>query len=226
MAIKLSRVYQTDTEEERIWLVVYSDMITNLMLFFLMLYGLSRMSIEDRQNIIKGMEQKFRGRADVEMRAERVLKDVKEQNTAIKVKNLIEAQDMKENTSVVVNESQIRITLNVPVLFRSGEAELTDSAKVPLNAVARILSGIPNKVIIEGHTDNKPVLKTKYLSNWELSVARAYSVIEYFINEKGLDSSRFIAAGYGEYRPVASNETQEGQAKNRRIEIVMVRESK
>jgi chemotaxis protein MotB len=68
-----------------------------------------------------------------------------------------------------------------------------------------------------------PVSQGPYLSNWELSVARAYSVIEYFTKEQKLDPARFIAAGYGEYRPIAPNDTPEGRAHNRRIEIVMVR---
>jgi chemotaxis protein MotB len=94
-----------------------------------------------------------------------------------------------------------------------------------LAGVSKVLAAVPNKVIIEGHTDNQPLAGGKYPSNWELSVARAYSVIEYFSKEKGISPERFIAAGYGEYRPVASNETLEGRAQNRRIEIVLLRKS-
>ena len=210
---------------ERIWTIVYSDMITNLMLFFLMLYGLSRMSAGARHDIMQNMQEKFRGRTDVEARAQRVMKNVIEEDAASKVSALMEKQGLEKYTSVEVSEKQIKITLTVPVLFKPGDAELAANAKAALDGVSRALAAVPNKVIIEGHTDNQPLAGGKYPSNWELSVARAYSVIEYFSKEKGLSPERFIAAGYGEYRPVASNETLEGRAQNRRIEIVLLRKS-
>ena len=210
---------------ERIWTIVYSDMITNLMLFFLMLYGLSRMTADARHDIMQNMQEKFRGRTDVEARAQRVMKNVIEEDAASKVTALMEKQGLEKYTSVEVTEKQIKITLTVPVLFKPGDAELADNAKSALTGVSKVLSAVPNKVIIEGHTDNQPLANGKYVSNWELSVARAYSVIEYFSKEKGISPERFIAAGYGEYHPVASNDTPEGRAENRRIEIVMLRKS-
>ncbi|MBN1824375.1 MAG: OmpA family protein [Endomicrobiales bacterium] len=215
--------HEQDSAIERIWTIVYSDMITNLMLFFLMLYALSRMGGDARQEIMQGMEEKFRGKSAVEFRAQKVLKDVKEEEAAQRVSSLMEKQGVSKYTQVEINEKQIKITLNIPVLFASGNADLADSAKSALSGVSNILRSVSNKVIIEGHTDNLPVSQGLYASNWELSVARAYSVIEYFVQERRLDPSRFIAAGYGEYRPVAPNNTPEGRAANRRIEIVMVR---
>ena len=217
------RHYQTDSEEEKIWTTVDSDMVTNLMLFFLMLYALTRLSADDRQKIEKGMEEQFRGKTDVEAKAEKVLKEYHEQDAASRVTKLMKKQGLSEYTSVEINEKQIKITLTVPVLFGSGDAELTNFAKKALSGVAKILTSVDNKTIIEGHTDNIPIAKGKYKSNWELSIARAYSVIEYFSEEKKIDPARFIAAGYGEFRPVAGNDTRENRAKNRRIEMVMIR---
>lgn len=215
--------HQVGSNEEKIWTTVYSDMVTNLMLFFLMLYGLSRMSDAMRREIMEGMEQKFRGKTEVEMRAEKVLKEVHEQDAANAVSYLMEQQGLKNQTSVEINEKRIKITLNIPVLFASGDATLNPKSKGALAGVAKVLAGVPNPVIIEGHTDNIAISGSKYPSNWELSVARSYNVIEYFVKEQGLDPARFIAAGYGEYRPIASNETTDGRMKNRRIEIVMIR---
>lgn len=217
------RHYQTDTEEEKLWTTVYSDMVTNLMLFFLMLFGLTRFSPEQRHELMKGMEEKFKGKTEVEVKAEKVLKDYKEQDAANRVTDLMEKQGLDKYTEVEVSEKQIKITLSVPILFGSGNASLANEAKRALVGVAKIIGSVPNKIIVEGHTDNIPVGKSKYGSNWELSVARAYSVIEYFAKERKIDISRFIAAGYGEFRPVASNSTREGRAKNRRIEMVMIR---
>jgi chemotaxis protein MotB len=215
--------HEQDSAIERIWTIVYSDMITNLMLFFLMLYGLSRMGGDSRSAIMKGMEEKFRGKSEVEFRAQKVLSNVKDEEVVERVRSLMEKQGVDKYTSIEINEKQLKITLNIPVLFASGNADLAESAKTALSGVSRILSAVPNTVIIEGHTDNMPVSQGPYLSNWELSVARAYSVIEYFVKERKIDPSRFVAAGYGEFRPIATNDTPEGRAGNRRIEIVMVR---
>ncbi|MFH1368661.1 MAG: flagellar motor protein MotB [Elusimicrobiota bacterium] len=210
---------------ERIWTIIYSDMITNLMIFFLMLYGLSRLSGDARSEIMKNMQEKFRGRADVEARAQKVLKDMKEEDAAAKVTSMMEKQGVDQYTSVEISEKQIKITLTIPVLFASGESYLTNEARKVLYGVSRILASVPNEVIIEGHTDNISVKSAKYQSNWELSVARAYSVVEYFTSVSRLDPGRFVVAGYGEYRPVADNSTPEGRSTNRRIEILMIRKS-
>lgn len=219
------RQHEQEADIERIWTIVYSDMITNLMLFFLMLYGLSRMTGDARKDIMQSMENKFRGKSAVEARAQKVLKNVKEEEAAAKVSSMMERQGLDKYTSVEINEKQIKITLTVPVLFGSGDASLTPQAKEALGAVAKVLVAVPNTVVIEGHTDNLPMSGGAYPSNWELSVARAYSVIEFFTKDKGIAPQRFVAAGYGEYRPMALNDTPEGRAANRRIEILMLRQS-
>jgi len=216
--------HEQDTAIERIWTIVYSDMITNLMLFFLMLYGLSRMSVDARSDIMKNMQDKFRGKADVEARAQKVLKNIKEEDAAAKVSSMMTKQGLDQYTSVEIDEKQIKITLNIPVLFGSGEAVLSGAAKNVLAGVSKVIAAVPNQVIIEGHTDNQ-ASRGKYTSNWELSVARAYSVVDYFVQERKIDPARFVVAGYGEFKPVSSNATPEGRAANRRIEILMVRKS-
>jgi chemotaxis protein MotB len=82
-----------------------------------------------------------------------------------------------------------------------------------------------NPVVVEGHTDNVPISSKKYRSNFELSAARAFSVINYFINTEKMSPEKFSTFGYGEYRPVSSNDTEEGRAKNRRIEINIIRKA-
>lgn len=213
---------ETDSQEGNIWTTVYSDMVTNLMLFFLMLYGLTRMSADMRADITKGLEKKFRGATSAEFRAEKVVKKFTEEETASKISDFVQSEKL-EYTSVEINEQQIKIILNSPVLFNPGSAELPVATKVALNDVAKIIRPVPNTLIIEGHTDNKPITRGQYATNWELSVARAYSVVDFFSIVVGIPENRFILAGYGEFKPVASNKTEEGRAKNRRIEIVMVR---
>lgn len=106
----------------------------------------------------------------------------------------------------------IVITLPDILLFSSGSAELKPEAYEPLTRIAEKLKEIPGKISIEGHTDNIPISSSIYKSNWELSAARASSVL-HFLLQKGLNPDRFMIAGYGEYRPIESNETAEGRAK-------------
>lgn len=180
------------------------------------------MSADMRSDITEGLEKKFRGATSAEVRAEKVVKKFTEEETASKVSDLARSEK-SEYTSVEINEKQIKIILNSPVLFTPGSAQLPEATKIALNDVAKIIRPVPNTIIIEGHTDNMQIFRGRYATNWELSVARAYSVIEYFIRNKSIPAGRFVAAGYGEFRPVESNDTDEGRAKNRRIEIVMVR---
>ena len=111
------------------------------------------------------------------------------------------------------------------ILFDSGMAEVRGEGRKVLGSIGKVLKDITNKDIrIEGHTDNIPIkgeLKSKYPTNWELSTARATAVARYLQDEAKVTPERLVAAGYGEYRPVALNDTAENRALNRRIEIVL-----
>ena len=109
------------------------------------------------------------------------------------------------------------------VLFDLGKAELKPEAKEVLQLVAQELKAWPNHIRVEGHTDNLPIRTAPYPSNWELSTARATEVLRYLIDVGGLAPERMSAAGYGEYRPIAPNDSEEGRAKNRRVDIVLLR---
>ncbi|MEW6041727.1 MAG: OmpA family protein, partial [Elusimicrobiota bacterium] len=126
-------------------------------------------------------------------------------------------------TNIEITEEMIKITLPSPVLFDSGKAELKPAAMTALKDIANTIKNMSNRLLIEGHTDNKPVHSKKFQSNWELSTARAFSVIRYFIENEKLDPRRLSAVGYGEFRPKDSNETEEGRAVNRRIEIYIAK---
>lgn len=115
------------------------------------------------------------------------------------------------------------ITFVAEVLFDSGQAKIKTEGKGMLDKVARTLNeeGIENDIGIEGHTDNEPIKYSGWKSNWELSTARATSVLHYFIDNGGIVPERLSATGYGEYRPIASNQTPEERQKNRRVEIII-----
>lgn len=125
---------------------------------------------------------------------------------------------------VQMMEKGLVITFVADVLFDSGKAKLRPEAYASLDKVARVLGeNVPQlNVGIEGHTDNVPIKYSGWRSNWELSSARALSVLHYLVNEKGILPERVSAVGYGEYQPVASNDIKEGRQLNRRVEIVIL----
>jgi chemotaxis protein MotB len=116
------------------------------------------------------------------------------------------------------------ITLVAEVLFDSGKARIRPEAYSILDKVASVLSEeLPGREIgIEGHTDNEPIKYSGWKSNWELSTARATSALHYLVDKRGLSPDDVSAIGYGEYRPIASNDTPEGRQLNRRVEIVIL----
>lgn len=123
-----------------------------------------------------------------------------------------------------IRQKGLVITFVADVLFDPGKAKIKSEAKPILNKVATVLKeNVPGlNVGIEGHTDNVPIKYSGWKSNWELSSARALSVLHYLINNEGVSPGRLSAIGYGEYQPVASNDTKEGRRLNRRVEVVII----
>lgn len=127
-----------------------------------------------------------------------------------------------------IEEKQNMTTINVPnaVLFTSGSVKLSDEGKRIIDEVWKILAKYPNReVLIQGHTDNVPIaskFEGRFKSNWELSSSRAHSVLHYVLTKPDAKPKRLAAAGYGEFRPIADNKTEEGKAKNRRVVIAIL----
>ncbi|PIU41845.1 MAG: hypothetical protein COS99_03480 [Candidatus Omnitrophica bacterium CG07_land_8_20_14_0_80_42_15] len=129
-----------------------------------------------------------------------------------------------KQVSLKMAENGLVITFVAEVLFDSGKADLRNEAHSALGKVADVIKERvgDRDVGVEGHTDNVPITHSGWKSNWELSTTRATSVLHYLVNNCGLKPERLSAIGYGEYRPVASNDTEEGRQKNRRVEIVIL----
>jgi chemotaxis protein MotB len=192
-------------EEERqhdsthLWIISYSDFMTILMIFFLMLFAhrvwVKKVFWEDQrvaqlraaQEAQKGMVQRLNRLASVEVQAQR-----------------------------------IDIHLPDALLFDAGRSELKGSALELLQKISPDLASFKGEIVVEGHTDDLPVGRnSKFKSNWELSVARSFSVIR-TLTEDGVDPQHMSARGYGSYRPRAPNDTPEHRAENRRIEIILL----
>jgi chemotaxis protein MotB len=181
-------------------------------------------------------------REDLAQREERIQELEKEKEALAKGKEALEKmraenerikeefQDYVVKSEIEVYEAKKGLVISFidRVLFDSGRAEIKSQAHSVLEKVAQIIKGYPNRpVLIEGHTDNVPIgprLKSRYQTNWELSTARAVAVLRYLIEKHNLPPEQLTAAGYGEYHPIADNESKEGRQKNRRVEIVIMPE--
>ncbi|GAB6876208.1 flagellar motor protein MotB [Thermaerobacter litoralis] len=127
--------------------------------------------------------------------------------------------------SARLTERGVAIIFDDQVFFDLGRAELRPEGRNLLRRLAPILARVPGTILVEGHTDNLPIRSGRYPSNWELSTARATTVVRYLAEQAGLDPRRLAAAGYGEWRPRYPNTSEANRAKNRRVEIVLLRPS-
>jgi len=143
-------------------------------------------------------------------------------------------KELEDRLSQEIDDKQVKvemlakglvITFVEEVLFDSGKAVLREDSSVKLDKVSGVMQTVvPDLNIgIEGHTDNQPIKHSSWKSNWELSSARALGVLHYLSDKGGVRPERLAAIGYGEYRPVASNDDKIGRQKNRRVEIVILR---
>lgn len=123
---------------------------------------------------------------------------------------------------VLMENRGLVLRLKSSLVFDSGSAELRRDARAFLKGLCPVLVAIENPIRIEGHTDNVPIHTVEFPSNWELSTMRAVNVLKYLITECHLEKGRVSAAGYAEFRPIDSNDTEEGRSKNRRVEIVVL----
>jgi chemotaxis protein MotB len=177
------------------WMVSYSDLVTQLLTFFIMLFALSAAATEDQ------------------------LKKIKE-----KIDNYVVQNHLEKFVSTKITQKEgLVITFSEKYMFDSGKADIYPEAKEVIKNIAALLVDEPNRIAIEGHTDNTPINTPEFPSNWELSTKRATNVLKYLLEELKFDPKRLTAAGYGEWHPVAPNDTPENKAKNRRVDLIVRR---
>jgi chemotaxis protein MotB len=138
------------------------------------------------------------------------------------VESLLGADIMKGNVQIHIEPRGMIISLGEKGVFDSGSDQIKPEGKVLLDTIATTLANIGNYMRIEGHTDNVPIRNSRFPSNWELSAARATGVLSYLVSKFGLPPENLAVAGYGEYRPAATNDTEEGKARNRRVDVVVL----
>lgn len=224
------------------WMVTFSDLVTLILVFFILLFSMSQIDMIK----FKAITESFREQVfdfypsviplenppsglDVDIPEKDKEQGMDEQKTAEEsLQNLlIEVQSFLTKNGlddvIIANRTERGVVLVLPeqVLFDPGEAILLGDSYEFLDKVGELLGKIPNLVKVEGHTDDIPMSSYRYPSNWELSAARSSSVIRYLSENHQLDSNRFIAVGYADTRPVVSNSDTENRKKNRRVEIII-----
>jgi len=179
------------------------------------------LAITDLKNEIRALST---DRAKVLEEKEKAIAELKKTHDKL----VVELSEEIKKGEIEVTQLRDKLTLQMveKILFDSGSAEIKGSGKKVLDRVAEILKKVKDRQIrIEGHTDNKPIgpkIAKKFPTNWELSTARATNVVRYLKEKGGIDPKYLSAVGFAEYKPIDTNDTEEGRAKNRRIEIVLI----
>jgi len=175
--------------------------------------------VKDRSRLKSSVEEMQAALAELARRKEAADARVSEfQDLLAKFKTLIDAGRLQ----VRIIDGRMVVQMATDILFQSGKADLSDDGTGALAEVAAVLIDIPDRRFqVEGHTDDVPIQTPRFPSNWELASARSMGVVKALI-DAGVDPGRLSAASYSQYRPSAANDTKEGKAANRRIEIVVV----
>ncbi len=207
--------------------MTYSDMVTLLLVFFVVLYMLTPgVDVDTLQQFL----QRFQGGMGVLDKQESVINQTeRDRQEELREERLerwqnlidfIEDRQMDEFFEIDLIPEGIRITLSEGVTFNSGSSELLPQARDILGEIAELFSEDIYETEVQGHTDNVPLSEGAYYrTNWDLGAARAISVVRFIKDMSELPAERFKASSYGEYRPIETNDTEAGRRANRRVEI-------
>jgi chemotaxis protein MotB len=183
------------------WLYSYADLMTQLLIFSILMLAVLG---------LKAPQQKQTTQRD---------KDLLE--TVEQVEKFVKESGLADSMAIDRASDRLVIRMKSAILFSEGQAALTDSAERVLAGLTPVLARAPSRLRVEGHTDDIPIRSVLFPSNWELSTARAISVIRY-LEDHGIDRTRLSVAGYGEFHPLVANDAPDRRAQNRRVEIVVL----
>lgn len=225
------------------WITTFSDLMSLLLTFFVLLFSMASLNEQKFKQVLESIQSALGvqnvPQAGTREGLEMLSMEKKAEPNAVDELGGLVKKEMEEIQSeieefIMKNKlgGQVKaevdgrgavITISDVVIFPVGEAEINESGLAILDKLVEMLKQFPYRVRVEGHTDAVPINTVKYPSNWELSTARAARIVRYFI-EHGIEPERLSAEGFAHYRPVADNSTPEGRARNRRVEIVYIRE--
>lgn len=230
----MSRRRQSHEEHENSerWLLTYADLITLLLAFFIVMYSMSKVDAKKFGAVSTALHKILSGgglllKGDLGTVVAPTQSYVPSESIDLKIVMGKMEEDLKSaalsgKLRIKQDARGVVLSLSDKVLFESGKAEIQPGARAILDTLATLLAKYPNEVRVEGHTDNVPMHSERFASNWELSSARATAVIRYLVESHRMSPAQLSAAGYAEYRPEVANDSPEGQARNRRVDFVIL----
>ena len=217
------------------WVVTFGDLMSLLLCFFVLLLSFSEMD-RNKYRIVSGSMknafgiQKKKPVFESPKGQKMISKEFDQAIVLVKIQDVVdpilkeleeEFQEFKGAVEIQVEEDEVTIRMMGEATFDTGRAELKKEFVPLLLKIGEVLSKTKGEIIIAGHTDNVPLIGGQFKSNLGLSMARAGSVAEYLLKSTSIDPKRLSTMGFGEYRPLASNDTEAGRQKNRRVEIIV-----
>jgi chemotaxis protein MotB len=218
------------------WIVTFGDLMSLLLCFFVLLLSFSELDRQKYKQVAGSMEKAFGVQRrtkvmEVPKGMKMIAKDFDQELIATRIKEDIgkeideiitsQLSDLKDQIEIDGSDEEIIIRLMGESTFDSGKAVIRPQMKPLLKKVAEMIRDNANDIIIAGHTDNVPIRKGPYRTNLRLSTARASAVAEYIISHSNINPRRISTMGFGEYRPIETNDTPAGRQKNRRVEIIL-----
>ncbi|KEO81627.1 flagellar motor protein MotB [Tumebacillus flagellatus] len=236
-------------ENHERWLITYSDLITLLMIFFVIMYAMSQIDQSKFDSLSVSLNKALNANNQIQLQSmgnsglvsKRPESDTKNktpdqqkqaaaaqqeqanlQDVKKKLEQFIQQNGLGGQINVLENAKGVQITLSDAALFDSGEAVLKPQAQKLLGGLSPFLGVLENEIAVEGHTDNVPITSGKFPSNWELSSQRAINVLHFF-ESTGVGHQRLHSVGYADTVPLVENDSDEHRSQNRRVNIIIMR---
>ncbi|PSR23337.1 MAG: hypothetical protein C7B45_03205 [Sulfobacillus acidophilus] len=220
------------------WLITYADLITLLLAFFIVLYAMNRTEQIKFSLVAQALANEFDSQSivgnglgpsvitansgtNVQRASQQELNALS--NLQNRLQSAIQKAGLSKEVSVTSNVRGVEVSLDATTLFASASAALSPQAVTLLHGLGAALATVPNDIEVVGYTDATPIHTSQYPSNWQLSAMRAANVVYVLSQVPHIDPSRLSLAGFGPYHPVATNATAAGRARNRRVNILVLR---
>jgi len=243
----LKRKHKHEDHVDESWLIPYADILTLLLALFIVLFAASQVDAQKFKAISDSFNSALQGGTGVldsesvienpaqipefgevnhtdgdpnEMTPEQDQKELGELQA--KIEAYIDEKGLSPRLQTELTTKGLMLKIKEGVLYASGSADITsDSRNIAVEISKLLVTDPPRNIYIEGHTDNVPANSAEFPSNWELSSSRAINFMKILLENKNLDPKKFSATGYGEYQPIASNDTSTGRAENRRVAVLI-----
>ena len=236
---------QAEEQNSASWLTTFNDLVTLLMVFFVLLFSLSSIDVKKMSDFQYALQSglgilRAGQQSSVAVKDDQAVRDMSHIKTQAEGRSgkpqgqgqqqALESELEKLGTDIGIQinytEQGAHLSFEDGVLFDFGRANINSAGFRVLDKISNVIRKMPYPIRIEGHTDNVPIQTRRFPSNWELSTARAVNVLKYFTNAGQIDPRRLSAVGYGESKPLVANDSPRNRAKNRRVEIVLIKEDR